>query len=52
MRGEDVLGATGGILGGTAGEEDGGAVGEEVFVEAEMLGFGENGVVGFERVFL
>lgn len=51
FRGEDVLGAAGGVLGGAAGEEDGGAVGEEVFIEAEVFGFGEDGVVGFEGVF-
>lgn len=48
---EDVLGAPCGILGGAAGEEDGGAVVEEVFVDAEMFFFGEDGVVGLEAVF-
>lgn len=50
--GQDVLGATGGVLGGAAGEELGVVVVEEVLVEREVLLFGEDGVVGLEVVFL
>tara|TARA_R110002060_G_scaffold49325_5_gene60305 strand:- start:187 stop:378 length:192 start_codon:yes stop_codon:yes gene_type:complete len=39
-----------GVLGSTAGDELGGVVVQEVFVDTEMLFFGENGVVGFEVV--
>lgn len=49
-RGEEVLCAAGGVLGGAAGDERGGA-GLEVGVEGEVVRGGEDGVVGFERVF-
>ena len=46
------LGATSGVLGCAACELDGFAVGEEVFVEAHVFVFGEDGIVSFEAVFL
>ncbi len=49
--GEDVLGAAGGVLGGAAGDE-GVLAGEEVVVEGHVGFFGQDGVVGFEGVFL
>jgi hypothetical protein len=50
--GQDVLGATGRVLGSTAGDELGVEVVEEVLVEAEVLLLGEDGVVGLEVVLL
>lgn len=50
--GQDILGATGGVLGSTAGDELGVEVVEEVLVEAEVLLLGEDGVVGLEVVLL
>lgn len=50
--GQDVLGATGRVLGSTAGDELGVEVVEEVLVEAEVLLFSEDGVVGLEVVLL
>lgn len=50
--GQDVLGATGGVLGSTTGNELGVEVVEEVLVEAEVLLLGEDGVVGLEVVLL
>ena len=52
MRRKDVLGAAGGVLSSAASEEDGGAVGEQVFVKPLVFGFGEDGVVGFEAIFI
>lgn len=49
---EHVLGAAGGVLGGSAGEKVGGVVVDEIFVDAQMFLFGENGIVGFEAVFV
>lgn len=46
------MGAAGGVLGGAAGDEFGVAVLEQVFVEAHVLVFGEDGVVGLEAVVL
>lgn len=49
---QHVLGATGRVLGSTAGDELGVEVVEEVLVEAEVLFLGEDGVVGLEVVLL
>ena len=49
--GRVYLGAAGGVLGGAAGDEFGVAVLEQVFVEAHVFFFGEDGVVGLEAVF-
>lgn len=46
------LGASGGVLGGAAGDEFGVAVLQQVFVEAHVLLFGEDGVVGLDAVAL
>ena len=50
--GQDVLGTTSGVLGGTAGDEFGVVVGQEVFVEGNMLLLGQNSVIGLEVVLL
>lgn len=47
---EDVLGATGGVLGGTAGDELGLEVVQKVLVDALVLVLGQDGVVGLEVV--
>lgn len=47
---EDVLGATGGVLGGTAGDELGLEVVQQVLVDALVLVLGQDGVVGLEAV--
>lgn len=49
---QHVLGASGSVLGSTAGDELGVEVVEEVFIEAEVLFLGEDGVVGLEVVLL
>jgi hypothetical protein len=49
---EHVLRATGGVLGSAAGDQLCGVVVEEVFVDGEVLGAGEDGIVGFELVFV
>ena len=51
-RGEDVLGAAGGVLGCAAGDELGVVVLDQVFVQAHVFIFGEDGVVGLEAVVL
>ncbi len=48
--GEDVLGATGAVLGGAAGNQLGLVVVEQVLVEGDVLLLGEDGVVGLELV--
>lgn len=48
--GQDVLGATGGVLGGTTGDQLGLVVGEKVLVDGEVRVLGEDGVVGLEVV--
>lgn len=48
--GQNVLGATGRVLGSSAGDELGVEVVEEVLVEAEVLLLSEDGVVGLEVV--
>ena len=48
--GQEVLGAAGRVLGGAAGDELGVVVVEEVLVDAELVGFGEDGVVCLEGV--
>jgi len=52
LGGREYLSASCGILGGTAGDEFGIVVLEEVFVEGHVFFFGEDGVVGFDAVFL
>lgn len=47
---QDVLGATGGVLRSTAGNEFCVKVVEEVLVDGDLLLFGEDGVVGLEAV--
>lgn len=47
---EDVLGATGGVLGGTAGDELGLEVVQEVLIDSLVLLLGQDGVVGLEAV--
>jgi hypothetical protein len=47
---EDVLGATGGVLGGTAGDELGLVVVQQVLVDGLVLVLGQDGVVGLEAV--
>ena len=49
--GEDVLGASGRVLGGAAGDLDGLVVREEVFVEGHVGLRGEDCVVGLEAIF-
>lgn len=49
---EEVLGAASGVLGSAAGDQFGGVVVEELFVDAEMFGGGEDGIIGFEVVLL
>lgn len=48
--GQDVLGATGGVLGGTAGDELGLVVVQKVLVDALVLVLGQDGIVGLEVV--
>lgn len=48
--GQDVLGATGGVLRSAAGNELCVKVVEEVLVDGDLLLFGEDGVVGLEVV--
>lgn len=48
--GQDVLGTTGRVLGGTASNQLGIVVVEEVLVQGEVLVLGENGIVGLEAV--
>ena len=50
--GQDVLGTTGGVLGGTASNELGVKVVEQVLVQRLVLLLGEDGVVGLEAVLL
>ena len=50
VRVQDVLCATGCVLGSTAGDELGVVVVEEVFVDAEVLVLGKDGVIGLEFV--
>jgi hypothetical protein len=52
VRGEDVLGSAGGVLGGAAGDELCVAVFDQVVVDAHLVGFGEEGIVELEAVFL
>ena len=51
-RGEDVLGPASGVLGCTAGDELRVVVLDQVFVEAHVFFFGEDGIIGLEAVFL
>ena len=51
-REREYLSASSGILGGTACDEFGIVVLEEVFIEGHVFFFGEDGVVGFDAVFL
>ena len=46
------LGSTSGVLRGTAGDQLGVAVVEQVVEDAHVFLLGEDGVVGFEAVFL
>lgn len=48
--GKDVLGAASAVLGGTAGNQLGLVVVEEVLVERDVLLLGQDGVVGLELV--
>jgi hypothetical protein len=50
VRAQDILGTTGGVLGGAAGDELGVVVGEQVLVEGNLALFGEDGIVGLEVV--
>jgi hypothetical protein len=50
VRAQDILGTTGGVLGGAAGDELGVIVGEQVLVEGNLALFGEDGIVGLEVV--
>lgn len=50
VRGQDVLGTAGGVLGGATGDELGVVVVKEVLVEGDVLLLGEDGVVGLEAV--
>ncbi len=50
--GEDVLGTTGRVLGGAAGDQLGIKVVEEVLEDALVLGLGQDGIVGLETVLL
>ncbi len=50
--GEDVLGTTGRVLGGAAGNQLGIKVVEEVLEDALVLGLGQDGIVGLEVVLL
>ena len=50
VRGEDVLGTTGRVLGSSAGDELGVVVVEEVLEQGEVLLVGEDSVVGLELV--
>jgi hypothetical protein len=50
--GENVLGTAGRVLGGTAGDQLGIVVVEEVLVDVQVLGLGQDGVVGLETVLL
>lgn len=49
---EDVLGTTGCVLGGTAGDQLGIVVVEEVLVDVQVLRFGKDGVVSLKAVLL
>lgn len=48
---ENVLGSTSGVLGAASGNQFGGVVVEEVFVDWDVLFLGEDRVIGFETVF-
>ena len=50
VRGQDVLGAAGRVLGRAAGDELGVVVGEKVLVEGDVRVLGQDGVVGLEVV--
>ena len=50
--GEDVLGTSGGVLGGTTGVQVNLVVLEQVLVETHVLLFGQDGVVGLESILL
>jgi hypothetical protein len=50
--GQDVLGTTGRVLGGAAGNQLGIVVVEEVLVEVLVLLLGQDGIVGLETVLL
>jgi hypothetical protein len=47
---EDVLRAASGVLGGAAGNQFGVVVLEEFFVDAHVLGLGEDRIIGFEVI--
>lgn len=49
---EDVLGSTSGVLGAASGNQFGGVVVEEVFVDWDVLFLGEDRVIGFETIFV
>jgi hypothetical protein len=49
---QHVLSSAGGILGAASRDEFGGVVVQEVVIDAEVLLFGEDGIIGFEVVFL
>lgn len=50
VRGQDVLGTTGGVLGSTASNQLGVVVVEEILEEGDVLLLGEDGIVGLEAV--
>lgn len=49
---ENVLGTTSGILGTASCDQFGGVVVEEIFIDGDVLFFGEDSIVGFETVFV
>jgi hypothetical protein len=49
---EHVLRTTSGVLGSTSGNQLRGVVVKEVFIDGEVLGAGEDGIVGLELVFV
>lgn len=49
---ENVLGSTSSVLGSTSGNQFGGVVVEEIFVDAGVFLFSEDGIVGLEAVFV
>jgi hypothetical protein len=49
---EHVLRTTSGVLGSTAGNQLRGVVVKEVFIDGEVLGAGQDGIVGLELVFV
>lgn len=48
--GQDVLGTTGRVLGGTASNQFGLVVVEKLFVDGDVLLLGQNSIIGLERV--